>query len=136
MGVDALFSTSAIYYALSKGFILNHIHIINIAESDNDCPSVNLDNLLIQLRPQVGPKWYQFGEAAGIFKDALDKIAEQCPLPDQCIVELFDYWLRNSAEPPTWKTVADVLKAMNLKELGLDIENVYITSINKNIGRK
>ena len=28
--------------------------------------TLNLDSLLIQLRPQVGPKWYQFGEAAVI----------------------------------------------------------------------
>ena len=59
------------------------------------CPSVDLDSLLIQLRPQVSTKWYEFGEVAGIEKEALDKIAEQCP-PDQeqCIVEQFDYWLR------------------------------------------
>lgn len=80
------------------------------------------------MRPQVSCKWYQFGEAAGIEKEALDKIVEQCH-PDQCIVELFDYWLRNSAEPPKWKTVADVLKAVNLIELGHDIERVYTTGI-------
>ena len=94
----------------------------------DNCPPVNLDSLLIQLRPQVSTKWYQFGEAAGIEKDVLDKIAKQCP-SDQCIIELFDYWLRNSAEPPTWKTVADVLKAINLTELARDIEKVYVTGI-------
>ena len=78
------------------------------------------------MRSQVGPKWYQFGEAAGIEKEVLDKFAEQCP-PDECIVELFDYWLRNSTKPPTWRTVADVLKAINLTELGHDIEEVYTT---------
>jgi hypothetical protein len=100
---------------------------IIIITTDN-CPSVNLDNLLIQLRPQVGPKWYQFGEAAGIEKDTLDKITEQCP-PDECIVELFDHWLRMSVNPPTWKRVADVLKAINLTELGTDIEKVQVTGI-------
>ena len=82
--------------------------------------TVNLDNLLIQLRPQVGPKWYQFGEAAGIEKEALDNIAEQCQTPEQYIVELFDYWLRFSAEPLMWRAVADMLKAINLTELGLN----------------
>ncbi|MCG8624073.1 MAG: hypothetical protein MJE68_19035 [Proteobacteria bacterium] len=81
------------------------------------------------MRPQVGPKWYQFGEAAGIEKEALDKITEQCQIPDECIVELFDHWLRISAEPPTWRTVADVLKAINLTELGMEIEKVYVTGI-------
>ena len=107
--------------------MLVEVPLTKLFYSSGNYPSVNLDNLLIQLRPQVGTKWYQFGEAAGIEKEALDKIAE-CP-PDQCIVELFDYWLRFSAEPPTWKIVADVLKAINLTELGLDIERVYTTGI-------
>ena len=80
------------------------------------------------MRPQISSKWHQFGEAVGIENEALDKFAEECS-PDECIVELFDYWLRNSAEPPTWKTVADVLKAIKLTELGHDIERVYTTGI-------
>ena len=118
-----------LYNLILKGHQVHRFTICWDIESNfstDNCPSVNLDNLLIQLRPQVGPKWYEFGEAAGIEKEALDKIAEQCP-PDQCIIELFDYWLRNSPEPPTWKIVADVLKAINLKKLGLDIEGIYTT---------
>ena len=88
---------------------------------------VDLDTLLIQLRPQVGPKWYQFGEAAGIPKDALNKIAEQCS-PEECIVEVLDYWLRNTTRP-TWKGIAWILKAINLQQLAFDIERVYSTGI-------
>jgi hypothetical protein len=95
--------------------------------TDSNCPPVNLDNLLIQLQPQVGPKWYQFGEAAGIEKETLDRIAKECQTPDQYIVELFDHWLRSSVEPLTWKTVADVLKAIKLTKLGCDIEKVSTT---------
>ena len=90
---------------------------------------MNLDNLLIQLQHQVGPKWYEFGEAAGIKKEVLDKIASQCP-PEQCIVELFDYWLKiaTDSEPIiTWRSIADILKAIDLTELGIDIERVYTT---------
>ena len=108
-----------------------HTYKMYIVTTDN-CPSVNLDNLLIQLQPQVGPKWYQFGEAAGIEKEVLDELAEQCP-PDECIIELFDYWLRSSMEPITWKTVADVLKSISHTELGLDIERVYITGIHNDM---
>lgn len=82
----------------------------------------------MQLRPQVGPKWYEFGEAAGIEKEALGKIAEECP-PDQCVTEMFDYWLKSSPVSPTWKMVADILKALNLPELGHEIERVYMTGI-------
>ena len=93
---------------------------------DNNCPPVNLNSLLVQLRPQVGPKWYKFGEAAGIRRDVLDKIAEQCS-PEECIVELFDHWLFN--EKPTWRDVADILKQIGLTELGLNIERVYTTGM-------
>ena len=101
--------------------------VFNLSHTD-DYPSVNLDNLLIQLRPQVTSKWYQFGEAVGIEKEALDKCAEQLS-PEDCIVEMLDYWLRNCVETPTWKDVAKVLKAINLTKLGLDIERVYTTGI-------
>ena len=104
-----------------------HVNFDHSHHTDN-CPPVNLDNLLVQLRSKVGPKWYQFGEAAGIQKETLDKFAEQCS-PEECIVELFDYWLINSVEKPTWRDVAQVLKQISLTELGVDIERIYTTGI-------
>lgn len=44
---------------------------------------VSLDNLLIQLKPQVTSKWYQFGVAAGTEKEILVKFAQQCS-PEDC----------------------------------------------------
>ena len=80
------------------------------------------------MRPQVGPKWYQFGEAAEIEQETLDKLAGQCS-PQDCIVEMFDYWLRSHEKILTWKDVAEVLKTIGLIELGLDIERVHTTGI-------
>ena len=87
---------------------------------------VNLDTLLIQLRQQVTTKWYQFGVRAGIHRDVLDNFAKQCS-PNDCIVEMLDYWLRNSKQPPTWKDVARILKEINLTQLGQDIDEFYKT---------
>jgi hypothetical protein len=95
----------------------------------DDSLSVNLDNLLIQLKPQVGPKWYKFGVAAGIEKDVLDKFAEQCS-PDDCIVEVLDYWLRKSNKLHTWSDVAKILKDIDLSGLAHDIEGIYTTGNN------
>ena len=92
---------------------------------EDESVSVNLDNLLIQLRVQVTPKWYQFGVAAGIEREVLDKFAKQCS-PEDCIVEMLDYWLRCGAKP-SWKDVAKILKTINLTQLALDIEEVDIT---------
>ena len=79
---------------------------------------------MIQLRQQVTAKWYQFGVRAGIHRDVLDDFAKQCS-PNDCIVEMLDYWLRNSKQPPTWKDVARILKEINLAQLGHDIDEFY-----------
>ena len=85
--------------------------------------------MLIQLRAQVTPKWYQFGMAAGIEREVLDKFAKQCS-PEDCIVEMLDCWLRCGAKP-SWKDVANILKTINLTQLALDIEGVYATGNEK-----
>ena len=88
--------------------------------------AVNLDNLLIQLRPQVTYKWYEYGEAAGIKEEVLDNFAQQCS-PEDCITEMLDYWLHNCEQQPKWKNVAAILKKISLSQLARDIELVYIT---------
>ena len=87
---------------------------------------VNLDNLLIQLRSEVNSMWYEFGEAVKIPKEVLDNFNKQC-IQEDCIVETFDYWLRHCEDEPTWKDVDHILKLINLHQLALDIERVYIT---------
>ena len=100
-------------------------HYSNVIILD-DSHSIDLDKLLIQLRPQVGHKWYQFGEAAGIEREVLDNYAHQCN-PEDCIVEMLDYWLRNHVGRPTWKEVAQLLKAIGLRELATNIDKVHST---------
>ena len=56
----------------------------------------------------------------------LDKFAKQCS-PEDCIVEILDYWVRNTVERQTWKDVANILRAINLLQLAHDIEGVYST---------
>ena len=87
---------------------------------------VNLDDLLIHLRPQVTLKWYEFGVVVGIEREVLDYFASKCS-PDECLVEMLDYWLRNHKEQLTWREVVRALKAINLQQLASDIENVYKT---------
>ena len=74
--------------------------------------SVDLDRLLIQLRSHVTPKWYEFGITAGIEREVLDKFAKQYP-PEDCIVEMLDYWLRGG-EKPTWREVAKILRSIHV----------------------
>ena len=100
--------------------------ISNNLDDNFDVIDINLDALLIQLRKQVTPKWYQFGETAGIDNEVLDNFAGNCS-PDDCIVEMLDYWLLNYKGKPTWRDVAVILKAINLQQLAFDIEQIYIT---------
>ena len=85
--------------------------------------SLNLDVLLIQLRPHISRKWYEFGEAVGINKEFLDK-CRGYPTED-CIVEVLDHWLRK--KKPTWKEVAEALSAIQLQDLSERIIDVYKT---------
>ena len=91
-----------------------------------DIPSVNLDSLLIQLRPQVATDWYQLGQAAGIEKDVLDGFSRSCS-PDECIVEMLDYWLSCTPKKLTWMDIVGVLKQIKHLQLASDIEKVYTT---------
>lgn len=85
----------------------------------------NLDSLLVQLRIQVTPKWYQFGVAIGIDKETLDRYSTYPS--DECIVEVLDYWLRTHHDVLTWSEVAKVLKQINLSQLADNILKVYET---------
>ena len=82
----------------------------------SDTP-VDLDSLLIHLRTEVTPKWCQFGEAVGIPEEILKKYSNYPP--EECIVEVFDYWLRSypSTTKPTWRDVVDVLIKIELHQL-------------------
>ena len=91
-----------------------------------DVLTINLDNLLIQLQAQLSSKWYQFGLSIGIQKETLNTFAEKCT-PEDCIVEMLDFWLRHHKGQPTWKEIAEALKAIDLLQLAEDIESVYTT---------
>ena len=135
-------STNVVNNELSGKLTFNSlwVHVCASLSLDNFMPlcmhaaddnlSIDLDKLLIQLRPQVSPKWYQFGEVAGMDKEVLDNYAQNCA-PDDCIIEVLDYWLRNytDSEAPTWREVAEILKKINLHQLAYDIEQVYTTGM-------
>ena len=72
--------------------------------------------------------WRQFGEAVGIEEEVLDSFAKTCS-PEDCIVEMLDYWLRNTLKKTTWRDIATALKVINLPQLANDIEMVYSTGI-------
>jgi hypothetical protein len=86
-----------------------------------------LDSLLIQIQADITPKWYEFGEAIGVEKEALDKWT-QYP-PEQNIIEVCDHWLRNCGghDQCSWIKVAEALKKVGFQQLASDIEKVYRT---------
>ena len=93
--------------------------------TDHTC---NLDNLLIHLRSEVTPYWYQFGTIVGMDKDTLENYSKYPP--EQCIIEVLDYWLRNHYDSkPTWRDVANVLKEIKLNKLAENILKVYETGM-------
>ena len=94
----------------------------NKAEAYDPDASLNLDSLLIQLRVQVTPKWHQFGVVIGVPEDLLQQYSGYPP--DECLIEILDYWLKNHHNP-TWRDVAKGLDDIKLHELAEDIMNTY-----------
>ena len=92
----------------------------------DDSLDVTLNRLVILLREKVGPKWRDFGEEVDIDEVVLDSIAKTC-FPENCIVEVLDYWLKYTDEKITWREVAYVLKSINFHELALDVVQIYKT---------
>ena len=86
---------------------------------------LNLDNLLIQIKQDTTPMWYQLGEALGIEKKVLKKFTT-CS-PEESIIEVLDYWLRNHPGKPTWKEVAVALREIHLHRSASRIEMIYKT---------
>ena len=76
---------------------------------------LDLDNLLIQLRDDITPHWYEFGDMVGVPKEILDKCRDYPP--DQCIVEVLDYWLLHHRGQLTWRDVAHALQEIQLDHL-------------------
>ena len=81
--------------------------------------------MLIQIRHEVTPKWYQFGLAIGINKETLDQFSSFPP--EECIVEISDLWLRTSETTVTWRDVADALKEIGCHQLAEKILKMYQT---------
>ena len=86
---------------------------------------LNLYNLLIQIRHEVTPKWYQFGLAVGINQETLDEFANFPP--EECIVEISDLWLKTNESTLKWRNVANALKEIGCHRLAEKILTVYKT---------
>ena len=99
----------------------------NITNDHNPDEYLNLDNLLIQLRVQVTPKWHQFGTAIDVPNDLLQQYSNYPA--DERLIEVLNYWLsnRHQFENLTWRDVAKVLHDIELHELAESIMNVYET---------
>ena len=76
---------------------------------------VNLDSLLIVLKEELTPKWYDFGLVVGVPQELMDSYSSYHS--DQCLTEVLDYWLRHHAGTIKWMEVADALKAVKLNQL-------------------
>ena len=107
------------------GKVIRRLHVLLLLCTVISDSRLNLNMLLIQLRDQVTPRWYELGIALGIQKETLDDLSRYSQ--EQCIVEFLDYWLNNHHSDPTWREIADALKAIELYELAEGILNVYKT---------
>ena len=82
---------------------------------------LNLDSLLIHLRPHVTPKWHQFGVAIGTPTKLLDELSSYSD--EECMVEVTDYWLRHHEGQVTWEEVTMILREIGFHQLADELLN-------------
>lgn len=90
--------------------------------------SLSLDCLVIQVGSQIIPKWYQFGLAVGIARETLDEFSSYPP--EECAVKILDYWFKNSFNKPTWKDVAKALNDVDLHQVAVELDKLYLSKDN------
>ena len=76
---------------------------------------MDLDSLLIVLKEELTPKWYDFGLVVGVPQELMDSYFGYPS--DQCLTEVLDYWLRHHTGTMKWAEVANALKAVKLNQL-------------------
>ena len=86
---------------------------------------VNLDLLLILLKEELTPRWYELGLVVGVPKDVMDGYLGYPS--DQCLIELLDYWLRHHPGQLTWKEVAQALRELKLYQLAEEALQISTT---------
>ena len=94
--------------------------------------SLNLDSLLIQLRP-IEDHYKQFGMVAGVPTDVLGEIESSCEKDYDALVEVCDRWLRKCRDEkvtPSWRIVAEILSLIGQYQLSHDLLDVYKTGKN------
>ena len=87
--------------------------------------SVNLDLLLLFLKDELTPKWYEFGLAVEIPKEVMDGYVGHPS--DQCLIEVLDYWLRHHPGQLTWGEVAQALRETKLYKLAEKAQQISTT---------
>ena len=76
---------------------------------------MDLDDLLILLKEDLTPRWYEFGLMVGVPKELMGSYSGYPS--DQCLTEILDYWLRHHSDQLTWTEVAQALRAIKLDQV-------------------
>ena len=81
-------------------------------------------------------KWLEIGVQLGIIFGTLEAIREDHPKDcDKCLTELLNTWLKGTNPSPTWKALADALRAkatavqVKVVSKGEDQEGMWSTNV-------
>ena len=85
---------------------------------------MDLNSLLIQLKPQVTQKWKEFANVVGL-SNMIRELSRYSA--EECIVEICDQWLKSHPTKPTWRDVANVVKEIGLDQLSEGLLMAYNT---------
>ena len=93
--------------------------------------------MLIQVKAEVTPLWYEYGVVLGVPQDILNELRGMNADDIDKLIEVLDFWFRKfpASGGPSWKEVALSLREIGLNELAARIMTVYTTGEENNRGR-
>ena len=92
-------------------------------------PPCDLNMMLIQVKAEVTPLWYEYGEMLGVPQEILNQLRAMDTDDYDKLVEILDVWFMKFPvrAGPSWKEVALSLREIGLNELAANIMRVYTT---------
>jgi hypothetical protein len=94
--------------------------------------TLDLDSLLIQLKPQVTQKWKEFANVVGL-SNMIKQLSRYSA--EECIVEVCDQWLKSHPTKPAWRDVANVVRDIGLHQLADGLLMAYNTGLFISVNR-
>ena len=92
-----------------------------------DTPKPDIKDLIKELYTTASDKWEFIGLLLGIKQSRLNTIkAAQSKVPENCLREMLDVWLKSVSPPPSWAAIAEAIEFLGDQQLATSLKRKYV----------